>query len=91
MKYARENIESFNDKKTLEEMLTFVRNEKGRAEAEEGCHDDLVMSMAIALYARSQQRQAMPQIQDKAIYNFDFERPKANPLGIGDEITIILR
>ena len=37
-------------------MLTFVRNEKGRPEAEEGAHDDLVMALAIAHYAREQQR-----------------------------------
>ena len=36
-------------------MLTFVRNERGRAEAEEGAHDDLVMGLAIGYYIRSQQ------------------------------------
>lgn len=45
---VREHVEIFNDKETLEEMLTFVRNEKGRAEAQAGAHDDLVMAMAIA-------------------------------------------
>lgn len=52
---ARENIELFIDKDTLFEMLTFVRNDKGRMEAQEGSHDDLIMAMAIAYYARSQQ------------------------------------
>lgn len=45
---VREHTELFNDKTTLEEMLTFVRNEKGRAEAQVGSHDDCVMSMCIA-------------------------------------------
>lgn len=45
---VREHTELFNDKSTLEEMLTFVRNERGRAEAQNGAHDDLVMAMAIA-------------------------------------------
>ena len=36
-------------------MLTFVRNEKGRAEAKNGAHDDLVMAVAIAYYIRTQQ------------------------------------
>lgn len=47
-----------NDRTTLEEMLTFVRNEahKLRAEAEEGAHDDCVMSLAIAWYIRPQQK-----------------------------------
>ena len=33
-------------------MLTFVRNENGRPEAQEGAHDDCVMSLAIAYYVR---------------------------------------
>ena len=53
--WARENIDSINDKVTLEEMLTFVRNEDFRPEAEEGAHDDCVMSLAIAHYIRPQQ------------------------------------
>lgn len=52
---VRESVELINDTDTLGEMLTFVRNEKGRAEAEEGAHDDCVMSLAIAYYIRPQQ------------------------------------
>ena len=36
-----------NDKTTIQEMLTFVVKESGKLEAEEGCHDDCVMSLAI--------------------------------------------
>jgi len=43
------------DRQTLEEMLTFVRNEKGKAEAIAGKHDDLVMGLAIAHAVRTQQ------------------------------------
>ena len=60
---VRESVELLNDTDTLGEMLTFVRNEKGRAEAEEGAHDDCVMALAIAYYSREQQSymvQAMP-------------------------------
>ena len=53
---ARENIETFNDVTLLEEMLTFVRNEKGRPEAEKGAHDDMIFADAIALEIREQQR-----------------------------------
>ena len=35
---------------TLKEMLTFVRKENGKQEAQEGYHDDLVMAKAIANY-----------------------------------------
>jgi len=46
---VRENIEKVHDITTLKEMLTFITNEKGKPEAEEGKHDDTVMSYAIAL------------------------------------------
>ncbi len=37
-----------NDPGLVAECLTFVRNKKGRPEAQKGCHDDRVMSAAIA-------------------------------------------
>lgn len=37
-----------NDKLTINEMLTYVVKESGKLEAEEGCFDDCVMSLAIA-------------------------------------------
>lgn len=49
---AREHAEWLHDKDTLNEMLTFVRNENGRPEAQVGAHDDCVMSLAIAYYVR---------------------------------------
>lgn len=33
---------------TLEEMMSFVKKRNGRQEAQAGCHDDLVMALAIA-------------------------------------------
>ena len=56
---VREHTELINDIGTLEEMLTFVRNEKGKAEAQEGKHDDLIMGLAIAYYSRGQQRMSL--------------------------------
>ena len=52
---VNDHVDLISDKETLEEMLTFVRNEKGRPEAQEGAHDDLVMALAIAYYIRTQQ------------------------------------
>ena len=52
----RDGIGLVNDRTTLEEMLTFVRNESLRPEAEAGAHDDCVMALAIAWYIRPQQR-----------------------------------
>lgn len=55
IRIIRDNIHLINDEDTLLEMLTFVRNDKLRPEAEEGAHDDCVMALAIAFYARPQQ------------------------------------
>lgn len=42
----RENEIELNDKTTIREMLTYIVNENGNMEAENGCHDDCVMSLA---------------------------------------------
>ncbi len=55
IKAVRDDITIVSDTDTLEEMLTFVRNEDFRAEAEDGAHDDCVMALAIAHYIRPQQ------------------------------------
>lgn len=54
IRVVREDINTINDEDTLEEMLTFVRNEEYRPEAEEGAHDDCVMALAIAHGIRPQ-------------------------------------
>ena len=51
----KESIELLVDIDTLKEGLTFIKNEKGRAEAQVGYHDDLIMALAIAYDIRSQQ------------------------------------
>ncbi len=55
VRYAREHPEGLCDAETLREMLTFVKNERGRPEAMRGEHDDLVMALAIAHACRAQQ------------------------------------
>ena len=52
---VRSDITIVSDRTTLEEMLTFVRDENYRPEAEEGAHDDTVMALAIAHHIRPQQ------------------------------------
>lgn len=54
IKWFKENINKINDIDTLEEALRFVRNENGKAEAEVGYHDDLIMAFAICIYSREQ-------------------------------------
>jgi phage terminase large subunit len=53
---VRDRIGGINDETTLLEMLTFVRNEKLRPEAEPGAHDDTILALAIAHYIRPQQK-----------------------------------
>lgn len=51
----REDVTIEPDIATLKEMLTFIKNENGRAEAQEGSHDDLIMALAIAHFISGQQ------------------------------------
>lgn len=51
---VREHTELLNDKDTMEELLTIIRNEKGRIEAPEGGHDDQMMGLAIAYEVKNQ-------------------------------------
>ena len=46
----REGELELNDKTTIREMLTYISTESGSMEAEQGCHDDCVMSLALANY-----------------------------------------
>ena len=55
VRYAREHPEELRDADTIREMLVFVKNERGRPEAMQGEHDDLVMGLAIAHAIRGQQ------------------------------------
>ncbi len=86
---VREKPEFLNDRETLEEMLTFVRNERGRAEAQAGAHDDLVMALAIALYIRPQQKIRRENRKPKTIYNFEFEKPGKCAFGEGEKKVYI--
>ena len=43
----RENELELNDKTTIRELMTYIVNENGGMEAEQGCHDDCVVSLAL--------------------------------------------
>ena len=87
VKIVRESVELINDKLTLEEMLTFVRNEKGRPEAQQGAHDDLVMGLAIAYYSRTQVIFDVEPIEVSQAFNFKSEEPLE--ADYGEEIVIV--
>ena len=77
-----EQIENIVDKDTLEEMLSFIVSEKGKAEAQEGCHDDLVMGKAIAHYIRPQQKYV--RIPAKERTDSYFDKLFSSEMGRGD-------
>lgn len=88
IKIVRENTRLINDVDTLKEMLMFVRNEKGRAEAQEGEHDDLVMGLAIAYRVREQVVFMEEPIIAQTRYEFETDREE-NYSDYGEEISIV--
>lgn len=84
---VRDHTNQINDKETLEEMLTFVRNEKGRPEAQEGAHDDLVMGLAIAYEIQGQVTFDKETITIEQVFNFNVETPENQDWG--DTVSIV--
>lgn len=69
---AREDLKLIGDYDTLGEMLTFIYTDKFRPEAEQGEHDDLVMSLAIAHQVRETWTSTAPQASEgNAIWTDD--------------------
>lgn len=85
---VREHCDSINDKETLEELLTIVRNEKGRIEAPEGGHDDDMMGLAIAHQIREQVVFVNEPIVVNPQYQFSFEKHEQN-YDYGDQIVVV--
>jgi hypothetical protein len=47
---VRTDLIKINSQRTVDELFTFVINDSGKVEAEKGYHDDLIMSMALAVH-----------------------------------------
>ena len=75
---VREHVETINDADTLEELLTVVRNEKGRIEAPVGGHDDQMMSLAIA-----------HQIREQVVIDFHAAQEESGAEDYGEPIEVI--
>ena len=86
---VREHTNTINDKDTLEELLTIVRNEKGRIESPEGGHDDQMMGLAISHHIREQVVFNMEDIIVDPQYHFNIEKQYENQYDYGEEITIV--
>lgn len=86
---VRDHTDIFNDEKTLRQMLTFVKKDGGIQEAEEGYHDDRVMSIAIAHQATSQVIFPEEPIIMPSRYSFNIEKQRETQYDYGEEIVVI--
>ena len=86
---VREHTDTINDKDTLEELLTIVKNEKGRIEAPEGGHDDQMMGLAIAHHIREQVDFSQEEINIPPQYHFSSEKKNETVYDYGEEITVV--
>jgi hypothetical protein len=86
---VREDVDIFNDEKTLRQMLTMVRKDNGKQEAEEGYHDDKVMSIAITHQAVSQVVFNEEPIIMESQKRFNIEKHYETHYDYGEERVII--
>ncbi len=86
---VREHTDTINDRDTLEELLTIVRNEKGRIEAPEGGHDDQMMGLAIAHQIREQVVFVNEPIEVNLQYHFNVERDSGTMYDYGEQMTVV--
>lgn len=86
---VREHCETICSKDTLEELLTIIRNEKGRIEAPQGGHDDQMMSLAIAHHIREQVVFPSDVIEVQPQRHFNVEKKREVVYDFGEMITII--
>lgn len=85
---VREHCNTINDRDTLEELLTIIRNEKGRIEAPEGGHDDMMMGLAIAHHIRDQVVFDTQAIKMYPHFNFSAEGHN-NKRDYGEKVVVI--
>ena len=86
---VRDDIDSINDRDTLEELLTIIKNENGRIEAPEGGHDDQMMGLAIAHETREQVVFTNEPIEVNPLYHFNIEKRNATQYDYGEQITVV--
>jgi hypothetical protein len=86
---VREHTGTINDKDTLEELLTIIRNEKGRIEAPEGGHDDMMMALAIAHHIREQVVFTQEEFIVPPTYRFNTEKKNEAVYDYGEEMTVV--
>ena len=86
---VREHCDTINDRDTLEELLTIIRNDKGKIEAPEGGHDDQMMGLAIAHQIREQVIFNEEPIIVSPHFNFSTEPESGAYYDYGEKIVVI--
>lgn len=86
---VREHTDTINDRETLEELLTIVRNEKGRIEAPLGGHDDQMMSLAIAHEAIKQVSFDRQPINIRQEFGFKILQDSVATRDYGERIVVV--
>ena len=86
---VRDHTDLINDRDTLEELLTITRNEKGKVEAPEGSHDDMMMALAIAHQIRDQVIFDERAIRSDPVFRFNVEKT-ASSLSAGREKRVVI-
>lgn len=86
---VRDHCDTINDRDTLEELLTIIKNEKGRIEAPEGGHDDQMMGLAIAHEIRDQVVFPADVIEVSPQYRFNTLKKTETQADYGETITIV--
>jgi hypothetical protein len=86
---VREHCETIYDRATLEELLTIIRNEKGRIEAPQGGHDDMMMGLAIAHHIRDQVVFINEPVEMPSQHYFNLEKKYETQYDCGEEITVV--
>lgn len=88
----KEDTHYITDIDVLKEALTFIKNEKGRPEAQEGSHDDLIMGTAITYYISDQQESKILRKSDSDDFVLDKDNSFDNndySADYGEEIEVI--
>lgn len=82
---VRTDLVKINSSRTVDELFTFVITENGKVEAEKNCHDDLVMSLALAVHCY---RNLLDSTPLEFISNNENLEQKPLPLSRSTEVTL---
>ena len=86
---VREHTNLLNDYDTIKELLTIIKNEKGRIEAPVGGHDDQMMGLAIAYNVMEQVDFVEEPIYVNPQTHFNVEKEEQPHYDYGEEIQVI--